>query len=96
MVKSMCGRRIVDDIVQRQELSILQSLPEKSAAWSPGGVQGALQTIAVQITRIQEMEKELEEVKGKNDSLGCRLNDYKVSLKNSYTKKEEEQLKSQL
>lgn len=86
----------MEDIVQREELFLLQPLAERNVAWSPGGVSGDVQTIAVQVTRIEEKEKELGEVKGESETLGWRLNEYKVYLKSNKKNLKKEQHKSQL
>lgn len=81
---------IVDNIVHGEDLLRLQSFGEEIAVRSPGGVLGDVETIAVQVTRIQELEKkQLEERKIDNETLADRLDKHKVSLKKSEAKLDE-------
>lgn len=54
---------------------------------------GDIPSPGVQATKIKELMKDLEEVKRENESSVGRLLVYKVCLKNSEIKREEEQLK---
>lgn len=55
--------RTVEDILASEELFPLQPLPENTAAWSPRQVLANVETLAVQFTGSQEVEKELEDTK---------------------------------
>lgn len=69
-------------------------IAEDLVTWSPGGNLGDVQTSAVYVRRIQELEKELQKVHRENRSLAGRLQEYKVFVRKNRTKLEEEQLGS--
>lgn len=72
---------------------MLQSPEAYNAVMSPGCSVGDVKIPVVQVTKAGDMETELQKVERVNESSADKLNEFKVSLKNSDTKLEEEQLK---
>lgn len=70
------GRITVKDIDLGEKLCTIQSLAESTAATSPGVVLSELETFPLQVTRIHELEKELEELKGENGLFAGKLFEY--------------------
>lgn len=61
-----------------EQLFLLQALAEDTAAESFERVLRAVKTTEVQITKIQDLEKKLENVKVEHESLESRLDEDKV------------------
>lgn len=58
----MSGCGTVDDIVHIEKLFSLKTFAEDTSAHSPEGFLRDVETLAVQVTRIQGVEKMLEKV----------------------------------
>lgn len=88
------GRSRVEQHIPSEGIFRLQSLPEDTAARSSGGVMVNMETPAIQVRKVQELEKDLEEERREIESLAGSVNKYEVFLKNNDKKLKEEQLKS--
>lgn len=73
------------DIIKSKGIFPLMLLAEDTTA-RPERALEDVETTAVQLARHQELRKELEEVKRRNELLGSKWNGYKISHKISETK----------
>lgn len=71
MVGRVPGGRPVDDIVRIKELFALHSLEEDPSTRSLGGFLGEMETPAVQVTNVQELNKGLKEGESKDESFAA-------------------------
>lgn len=94
MVAWLSGPITVEDFVQCVEEFPLTSSVEDTAALSPQGVMGYVETPWVRVSKVQELEKALEGGKTENDLFAGSLHEYQVPTKDSGRQLEEEQLKS--